>query len=100
MAPFIRFISYVFCHIETTLHSTVLHTHKRSKRMSRSDSHVCYTQQVKTHWLLDDVVYCTRGERTGGESYVSAIKLSVCLNLVLNPTVFITGTLECTEGNV
>jgi hypothetical protein len=68
--------------------------------MSHSDSNVCYRQQVKNDWLSDDAVYQTRGERTGGVSYASAIKLSIRLNLVLNPTVFVIGILECTEGNV
>ena len=45
-------------------------------------------------------MYRRRGERTGVVIYASAIKLSVCLNLVLNPTLFVIGTLECTEGNV
>jgi len=45
-------------------------------------------------------VYQIRGERTGGVSYASAIKFSVRLNLVLNPTFFLIGTLECTEVNI
>jgi len=68
--------------------------------MSHSDSHVCYRQQVKIDWLSDDSVYRTRDEITGRVSYASAIKLFVCLNLVLKPTVFLIGTLECTEGNL
>jgi hypothetical protein len=72
-----------------------MHTQKQNKLCHTAIQNVCYRQQVKNDWLSDDAVYRTRGETTGGLSCTSA-----CVNLVLNPTVFVIGTLECTEGNV
>jgi hypothetical protein len=43
--------------------------------MLHCESYVCYRQQIKQDWSSDDIVYRTRGERTGGVSHVSAIKL-------------------------